>query len=255
MTILPPRTLAVAKHEARLIRRDPVPLVIVVGLPLAAVTFVKPLFRMALHAEGLLNANGAEQAIPAMSVMFGFFVVNFIGTSFFREHRWQTWKRLRGIAIRPAELVVGKLLPWFVVAIVQQAVLFGVGGPMLGLHLAIGWRFVLLASALAACQAAIGFALAVVCRTENQMQSLSTVLVIVSSGVGGCLAPVELLPAWARTVAPATPTYWALRGFRSLLVPEPSTSIIAPGLALWTYALGCAVIGALLFNVERPKYS
>ena len=36
--------------------------------------------------------------------------------------------------------------------------------------------------------------------------------------IGGALVPLSVLPQWAKTIAPLTPTYWAMRGFRSVIL-------------------------------------
>lgn len=33
------------------------------------------------------------------------------------------------------------------------------------------------------------------------------------------VAPIAVLPGWARAVAPATPSYWAMRGFPEVALP------------------------------------
>jgi ABC-2 type transport system permease protein len=85
---------AIARLDLRVVRRDSGALVFMILMPLVVMAFVKPAFRFALqHTHP--GANGAEQAVPGMVVMFGFFAVGMTGFAFFREHGWNTWDRLR----------------------------------------------------------------------------------------------------------------------------------------------------------------
>ena len=45
--------------------------------------------------------------------------------------------------------------------------------------------------------------------------------------------PFNLLPAWARAIAPVTPTYWAMRGMRS---------VVLDGQGIGGVALPCAAL-------------
>src|SRR5438093_226210 len=127
------RSMSLARHEVRVLRRDPLPLVLLLAMPLAIIAFLKPALSLALFAEGHVRATGAEQAVPGMSVTFSFFLVGFIGLVFFREHGWGTWDRLRVAAAR-SEILLGKLLPVAGIAAIQVAVLFVLGWAGFGLR-------------------------------------------------------------------------------------------------------------------------
>src|SRR5437868_9051419 len=53
---------------------------------------------------------------------------------------------------------------------------------------------------------------------RSQLNAFSNLGAMVLAGVGGALAPTSALPSWARTLAPATPSYWAMRGFRQVIL-------------------------------------
>src|SRR5438093_6173406 len=212
------RSLAISRHEFRLLRRDPFPLVLLLGLPLAIVGFLKPALALALFVEGHTRATGAEQAIPGMAVTFSFFLVGFVGLVLFRDHGWGTWDRLRGEA-GTVELLTGKVLPVIGVAYAQLAVLFLVGTTGFGLRArgsVVG--LALMAVVLPFASIAFGAAVAAAARTLQQVNIVANLGTVVLAGLGGALIPLHLLPGWAQRVAPAVPTYWAMRGFRSVIL-------------------------------------
>ena len=166
------RSLALFRHEMRILRRNPTPVLLMIVLPLGFIAFIRTGFRLALVDAGYPNATGAEQAVPGMTVMFALFLASFTGWSFFREHGWGTWERLRASAARPTEIIVGKLLPSLLIVVLQMGVLFGLGGPLFGLRVRgsiVG--FVLVGLAYALFLVAFGVALTSVCRTVNQMNT------------------------------------------------------------------------------------
>src|SRR6266511_1591837 len=109
------RALSISRHEWRLVRSDSTAVLMLAILPVVAMTFTKPAFRAALVLDGY-KANGSEQVVPGFAVLFGFFLSTFVTFDFFREHGWGTWDRLRVSRARSSEILVGKVLPWFLLA-------------------------------------------------------------------------------------------------------------------------------------------
>jgi ABC-2 type transport system permease protein len=206
-------------HELRLARRDPLPVLVLVMFPIITMAFLKPAFRPALVQAGHPQANGAEQVVPGQAVMSGFFVVSLITFAFFSEHGGATWDRLRASAATPLEIVVGKSLPRIAMSIVQFVVIFAtgvwlfeleIGGPSLAL--------LPLITTFAICLVLLGVAVTAFCRTAQQAQAFAIVGMVLFGAIGGALVPFDVLPGWAQTLAPTTPTYWAMRGFRSVIL-------------------------------------
>ncbi|HUJ76230.1 MAG TPA: ABC transporter permease, partial [bacterium] len=129
------RSLSLARNTIELYLSDPAPLLVFILMPIGLMAFLAPASRALLVAQGYVNAGGAEQAVPGMTVMFSFFVIGVIGVQFFREQGWGTWDRLR-IASGIAEILVGKIAPGLLLLAVQLAVVFGTGSLLFHLHVA-----------------------------------------------------------------------------------------------------------------------
>lgn len=251
------RALAIVRHDLRILRSDPTFLVVYAVMPLLVMAFVKPAYRMSLVLEGVPNATGAEQAVPGIAVMFAFFVMGNIAFGVFREHGWNTWPRLRASPARPVEIMSGKAVVPLVTVIVQLSVLFAAGAALFGLRPTGSYAAIAVVGvALAACLVALGFVLLAVCRTILQLNAAVNLGAVVMAGLGGCLTPMATLPQWARAVAPATPSYWAMRGLRSAIVDGAGVGGVAmPVAVLIGFAALFAVLGALRFRVEDTKLS
>jgi len=248
---------AIARHEFRVLRSDPVFFVIFTAMPLAVMAFVKPSFRFALVAQGHPGVNGAEQAVPGMTVMFALFLMGNVGFSFFREHGWGTWERLRASWATPTQIMVGKVAVPLFQAVVQLVVLFGLGGALYSLHVR-GSLIALtaVAGAFCVCVVALGLALLAICQTVLQLNAIANLGAIVLAGIGGAIAPATALPGWARTVAPATPSYWAMRGFRSVILDGGGLGDVAlPAVVLLAFAAAFFFVAAVRFRFEQTKTS
>jgi len=213
------RAAGLLRAEVALLGRDPAPYVATILMPIVVIAFVAPAYKIISRGEGYESASGAEHAVPAMAVMFLFFVVATLGFAFFREFYWGTWPRLVVAGVTPLEAGVVKSLPFVVLALVQQAVLLGAGAALFDLHIA-GSALGLVPVAIALCICLVGFALLViaVARTQQQLNSIQALTTMVFGGLGGALTPTSILPGWAKAIAPGTPTYWAIDGYRCVIL-------------------------------------
>jgi ABC-2 type transport system permease protein len=251
------RSAAVARQDLRILRSDPAFLVIMTVMPLVVMAFIKPAFRASLLLNGVSGVNGAEQAVPGTSVMFAFFLLGNLGFGVFREHAWNTWERLRASPASPAEIMMGKIVVPLATLLLQLGVLFGIGGLLFGLHVRGSMLgMILVIGALAVCLVSLGALLLAVCRSVMQLNAATNIGTMVFAGLGGAITPLSVLPAWARTIAPITPSYWAMRGFRSVTLTNGDLGSVAlPILVLLSFAAGFAILAGLRFRAEETKIS
>jgi ABC-2 type transport system permease protein len=251
-----PRSLCLARHSLKLYLSDPAPLVVFLLMPLGLMAFMSPLSKALLHAQGYMNATGAEQAVPGMTIMFSFMSMSVVGIQFYREYGWGTWDRLR-IASGGLSIIVGKTLPGLLLLLCQIVVVFVAGGVLFGLHVTgsfVGLLIVFLAFAL--CTMSLTMALIAWCRTLDQLQVITNLVALLFSGIGGSFAPVDSLPSWAGTMAVVSPAYWALRGMRGIILDKQGFGfgVQAAGMLLG-FALLFAILASIRFNMKEIKVS
>ncbi|SCL26601.1 ABC-2 type transport system permease protein [Micromonospora nigra] len=248
-------------HEWRLQRRDLVPQLILTVMPLVLMAFLLPTYRDAMtlagSAPGPGPITGAEQAVPGLAVMFSMFLVAHVGMVFFRDHGWNTWNRLRATAVGVPVLVLSKAAVPLGLLVAQFAILLTAGRVLFGLRM----RGSLVALALvvgifAACLVALGVLGFAACRTVVQMTSAANVLALVMAGLGGALVPRDLLPAWAAPFAPATPSYWAVRGLQEVISGGAGVAGVATELAvLAAFATVFALLALVMLKPDQRKVS
>ena len=251
----PDRTLTIARHTSRLLLADPVPIVVTTLMPVLLMAFLQGMGRSVLVGEGFPDANGAEQVVPGMAVLFGLFGVMYVGMAFFAEHGWGTWERLRASHATAPEILLGKLVPPALVLLLQTVVLFAAGVVLFGLQVR-GSMTALTAMVLATTTFLVAISMLAVAmlRTVNQLSAAVNIGAMVLGGLGGALAPVSVLPAWARAVAPLSPAYWSLEGFRAVTLEGAGLGAVAGPVAV---LLGCSVLAAVVagrrFRVTDAK--
>ena len=246
---------AILRHELRVMWTDPSTVIFVILMPLAMVALMKGLFATALRAEGFRDANGSEFAVPAMAVGFAAFGVGYSGFTFFRDHGWGTWDRLRASPASSVDIIVGKVLPMIGVTFVQLGLLFVLGGPLFGLRVSGSWpALVLLILAVALTLSAFGMLVTAVTRTMNQLNAVGSVGGMAMAMLGGAWVPVATMPGWAQAIAPALPTYWAMEGFRDVILEGKGVPHVAlPVLVMVGFGLLYAVVAAARFRFEDTK--
>jgi ABC-2 type transport system permease protein len=252
------RVRAVARHDLRILRRDPAFLVIFTVTPLAFMAFNTAAFGAALEARFPgQDINGAAFVVPGATVLFSGFLVGNLGFGIFREHGWGTWERLRSSMLSPAELMVGKSLVPILTIGIQLTVLLGGGSLLFGLELRGSLvAFLLVAVMLAVMEIALGFMLLSICRSVMQLNALTNAGAMLISGLGGAVTPIEFLPGWAQAIAPATPAYWAMRGFRSVTIESGGLAEVAlPIAVLAAFSVAFLVVAVVRFEVEDTKVS
>jgi ABC-2 type transport system permease protein len=249
------RVLAIAQTDMTLVGKDPTAPIILVLMPLLVASFVKPIHDPVLAQEGYPAANGAEQVVPGMAVMFAFFVPAWAGIAYFREHIWGTWDRLRALPVKSHELLVGKIGPWLTIVVVQQAVLYLAGIAFFDLNVP-GSVLALVMVVAAFCLFIVAFMLAAIAflKTLQQVLAVSNLGAIVWASIGGALTPIDTLPSWAAAVAPITPVYWAMRGTNSVLLDGDGVSaVLLPVGVLLGAALVLFVLAARHFRFDEAK--
>lgn len=246
---------AIARRELRLLRQDPLPLVLLLAVPVVFVACFKPVLFITLVIEGWPGTNGAEQAVPGAAATFSLFAAGLVGLSFFREHGWGTWDRLRAGPGTTASLLAGKLLPLYAFCVLQLAWLFAAGGLFFGLHLRGSvLALVVVGLAAAAAHVALGLLLVAVAGTIQQANAMANLGTAVLAGLGGALVPLYLLPAWVHRVAPAVPSYWVMRGFRSVTLDGAGVgAAVLPAAVLCAFAGAALAVALVRFSAEDAK--
>ena len=194
----------------------------------------------------LAGVTGFQVTVPGNAVLFGFFLALTVGLAFLEERRAGTWRRILAAPVSRASILIGKLVPFFLIGLVQFAFLFAIGVVVFGMR--IGGSvpaLVALTVAVVACATSLGLAIASLGGTAprcgwNQRSN-------------GAMVPRVVMPPLLRAIGLAVPHSWALDGYTTLLVRDGAgLADVAPQLgALLGFAAVFAAFGVWRFRWER----
>ncbi len=167
----------------------------------------------------------ADVAVPGVAVLFVFMTAQNTARSIFDEKKVGSFRRLLAAPMSKAALLIGKMLPNFIMGLVQLAVIFAFGifgMRALGLTpITLGkdpFAILLVAVMLSICSSAFGILLAALARTPNQIGGLSSLLLWVMGLLGGAFVPLFLLERFLGPVPKIVPHYWANHALTNLMV-------------------------------------
>lgn len=196
--------------------------------------------------------SSAEQNVPGYTIYGVFFIISAIASGLFREKDDGTFRRLQAAPVSRGVLLAGKLLPYYIINLIQVALMFAIG--VFVFHIGLGRDplaliLVTLVTALAA--TGLGLLIATLGKTLAQVSSLGTILAIVLSVVGGMMVPVYVMPRFMQSVAYATPHAWALSGYLDIMVRGLGVSAVLPAVgALLAFAAVFWILGIWRFRFE-----
>jgi ABC-2 type transport system permease protein len=191
-----------------------------------------------------------QTLVPAFLVMFAFFLVNIMASSFITERKLGTLRRLQMSRVSSVQLLWGKTLPFLFVSIVQSLLLFLAGKLMFGMSWGrYPWMLLPVIFTTSISATGLGLLLATIVRTESQVSSYSTFLVVVLAGISGCYMPRAWLPELMKNVSLATPHAWALIAYQELLTRDhPNMQLVGECCGVM------ALMGSVCFAVGAWRF-
>jgi ABC-2 type transport system permease protein len=173
------------------------------------------------------NSPGLVQAVAGTAVMMLLFSVAGLGASLLQEKEEGTLKKLLFSPLSPQSILFGKMIAANIVAIVQMTVMFMFSWLVFGLDIKshLPALFLMILATAFACSG-FGLCLAAFARSRAQVQSLTTLIVLTMSAIGGSMIPSFIMPVWMQHMAVFSVNYWSIQGFydifwRSLSITDP----------------------------------
>ncbi len=172
---------------------------------------------------------GLIQATAGTAILMLLFSVAGLGTSILEEKENGTLSRLRYSPISSSTILYGKMLFTYFIAILQLVVMFLFARLAFGLDIMADVpALVLMILATGFAVSSFGIFLAAVSKSRQQAQSLSTLIILVMSAIGGSMIPLFVMPAIMRKIAVFSVNYWGIQGFYDIFWRGLPLSAILP---------------------------
>ena len=160
---------------------------------------------------------GFSYSAPTMLVLFVFINSLAGGVAMILSRQLRMYDRMVAAPVLPRQIVVGECVVYFVIALVQSALILFVGAFAFGVH----WGNPLAAAVLVGSWALVGTGAGMlagtVFKTPEQAMSIAPMLGIALGMLGGCMWPLEIVGPTMRTIGHFAPHAWAVDGWISLL--------------------------------------
>ncbi|MHB8646469.1 MAG: ABC transporter permease [Thermomicrobiales bacterium] len=196
--------------------------------------------------------NNYDQVVPGYALMFALFAVGAGAGTILDEKEAGTWKRLLVAPVSRWALLGGKLGAQFVRALAQIGLLFLVGKLLFHIDLGSVPAIILLIVVTAFATTALGMLLVSVVKTRDQLQPITTLVVLTFSALGGSWFPLFLMPTWVQQVSKVTLTSWAMQGFNNLMIFGKGFAAVLPSmLVLAAYGVVCFLLAIRFFRFQE----
>lgn len=194
--------------------------------------------------------SGFAFTLPSYLVMFVMMMtVMYGGITLVYERSQKRISRLVAAPVSVPEIFAGKMLGRMLQPILQGGLLILAGVTIfrvnLGDHPSALIPVIL---CFAFFCGSLGLLFGVVFRTEQQVNGFGVLATMVLAALGGCWWPLDVVPQTFKTIALATPTYWAIQGLHDVMSFGKSWPDVLPE---------CAVLiafGAVLTAIAIPLF-
>ena len=196
--------------------------------------------------------NAFQQNVPGYTIYGLFWIVSLLAGSVLVEKQEGTFRRLLVAPMSRAVMLAGKMLPYYLINLLQIVIMLGASHFLFGLDLGSSPAGLIAVSLAAAATATgLGVLVAALARTEAQIGGLTTMLLLTMSALGGCFIPRFTMPEWLKTLGLITPHAWALDAYQDLLVRGYGLIDVLPKVGvLAAFAFVFFAIGVWRFRFE-----
>ncbi len=200
--------------------------------------------------------SAVQQSVPAWLIFSMFFVVIPITMTFLVEKQLGTMQRLKTMPVPSSFLLIGKLVPYLGVNLLQALLMFLVGIYLVpaiggeGLVLS-GNAWLLLPMTMSVSLAAISFALfiATIVRSAEQATTIGGTSNLLMGAIGGVMVPTFVMPVLMQNVAKLSPMNWGLEGFLTIMLRHGDFVSVLPEMTrLVVFALIFFMLAIILYR-------
>ncbi|MGP4060656.1 ABC transporter permease [Halobacillus sp. H74] len=191
------------------------------------------------------------QIIPGYTIMFAFFIMISMVIAFVKDRERGMVARIASTPVPIKNYFLGKWLPFMIIVLIQITVLFGFGILVYDLPMGDPLALTLLSLMLAFIVTGWGMAMAVLVKTENMGIALTQVIALGGALLGGLWMPIEIMPDLVQNLSKALPQYWALDGYKEILLED---GVIGD---IWLHSLflfAAGAIGGLIAYFAYPRF-
>jgi ABC-2 type transport system permease protein len=198
--------------------------------PLAALALQPAPFQLLVHRRYNPEGLTAYNVVPGlMGVILTMTLVMMTAMALTRERERGTLENLLATPARPAEVMIGKILPYVAIGYLQVLIVFAAARGLFGVPMQ--GSFALLSAAIVLFIVAtlgVGFAFSTLARSQMQSMQMTMFYFLPNILLSGFMFPFRGMPAWAQALGELLPLTHFLRIVRGVMLKGAGWSDVAP---------------------------
>jgi len=193
---------------------------------------------------------GLVQAVGGTAIMMLLFSIAAIGGGLLDEKDAGTLKRLLISPVKPLDILLAKMGTAIVVSILQLTTMFVFAWLAFGLPVFMDvFSLTLLILCISFAVSSFGVLLVSTVKTRQQLQGMSTIIIILMSAIGGSMIPINMMPAFMQDIAVISVNYWGIEGFFDIFWRQLPLIEILPKMGiLIAIGFGMTLTSTVLFK-------
>lgn len=191
-----------------------------------------------------------QNSIPGWSIFAMFFIAIPMSIGFLREKNDGTLQRLFTYPVGANLIIFGKLIPYYLINLIQFALMLIVGIYIMPLFIkfpftlgAHPWHLIPVTLVVAAASTGFGVLVAATAKAPEQSSALAATGAVLMGVFGGIMVPHVVMPWFMKKLAMISPMFWAHQAYLDVFLRDADFISILPKLAvLMLFASACFYI-------------
>ena len=186
-----------------------------------------------------------QQTVPAYAIFAMFFIAIPMSIGFLKEKKDGTLQRLFTYPVNANLVVLGKIIPYYLINIFQFILMLLVGvyvmSHIISFSFYLGdhpWYMLPVTLVVAAATTGFGVLVAALARTPEQSSTLAATGAILMGVFGGIMVPHVVMPIVMKKLAMLSPMYWAHQAYLDIFLRDAAFGTILPKLIVLTLFAG-----------------
>lgn len=205
--------IKLAKKDLKLFFGNTRDMLLTFALPIVIITLFASVFG-GIGNTSQSQLGGLTQSVAGTAVLMLLFSVAALGASLLEEKEEGMLKKLLSAPLPPNHILFGKIIFANIVSIIQLIIMFVFSWLAFGLDILphIPSLLLMIIVTAYACSG-FGVFLASFARSRQQVQALSTIIILTMSAIGGSMIPIFMMPEFMQKISVVSVNYWGVQGF------------------------------------------
>lgn len=194
----------------------------------------------------------AVNIVPGLlAIILTMTMILFTSAAIVREREQGNMEFLIATPVRPLELMIGKIIPYILVGLIQLFIILGLGHQVFHVPLAGGLGALLVVTLLfILASLVLGLVISTFAQTQLQAMQMTVFILMPSILLSGFMFPYQAMPKLAQHIAEALPATHFMRLIRGVVLRDAAVLDLVPDIIWLT---GFSVVGLIIATLRFRK--